>query len=379
MEKTRVLIIGGGILGATTSYYLAKQGYAVTVLEKNELASGASGANLGQISIIDRDEPWHLKLALESLTIYENLNRETPIAYKQSGGTVVLINEEQVEAAKLMAAYLAAYGIEISFYQGKDMLRIEPFLDYTKVQSLAYCALEGKIDPLAATLTFFSKAKELGVEIFTNTCVDSFEVENGKITKAIAKEKEYFADIFINATGAWAGGIGELLCLKIPICYHRGTAFVSQPIASVINGPVVGGGFILKSRLASEKLRIGLAAVQNTNGSIIIAQATEESEVDSKEITAQGLTLTAEKFITYFPALAELEIVRAWSAVTPYTKDGLPIFGFTKSIQNFFVVAGFKGAFSTAPAVGKAVARAIKTGIAYENNSFSPDREMLES
>ncbi|MCI8477700.1 MAG: FAD-binding oxidoreductase, partial [Oscillospiraceae bacterium] len=104
-----------------------------------------------------------------------------------------------------------------------------------------------------------------------------------------------------------------------------------------------------------------------------IAQATEDAPVDSREVTLPGLCLVAKRFLRYFPTLEDLEIVRAWACVTPFTPDGLPVFGFSRAVPNFFTVAGFKGAFTTAPAVALHLAEAIHHGRVWDAH-FSPDR-----
>ena len=98
--KQRVVIIGSGILGATAAYYLAEAGYPVTIVEKGDFACGASGANGAQISLIDREEPWHMAAALETLEIYRNLSQTVDLEYQETGGMVVLEDEEQYEAAQ---------------------------------------------------------------------------------------------------------------------------------------------------------------------------------------------------------------------------------------------------------------------------------------
>ena len=96
--------------------------------------------------------------------------------------------------------------------------------------------------------------------------------------------------------------------------------------------------------------------------------------MDSREVPLPGLCLTARTFLDHFPTLGDLEIVRAWACVTPFTHDGLPIFGFSRSFPNFFHFTGFKGAFSIAPAAARVLVRALDEGFLWEGGAFSPDR-----
>jgi len=91
------------------------------------------------------------------------------------------------------------------------------------------------------------------------------------------------------------------------------------------------------------------------------------------------LRMMIQNFLRYFPSLHAIEIVRAWACMTPQTLDNLPVFGFSEKVPNLFIVAGFKGTFGTAPAIGKNVARAIGDGFIWEEGLFSPDRLQANS
>ncbi|HEX2999607.1 MAG TPA: FAD-dependent oxidoreductase, partial [Armatimonadota bacterium] len=107
-----------------------------------------------------------------------------------------------------------------------------------------------------------------------------------------------------------------------------------------------------------------------------IAQSTETCQTDDKSINMPSLTLIAKRFLTYFPQLEDLQIVRAWAAVTTYTKDDLPVFGFSRAASNFFTVAGFKGAFTVAPAVGQLTKDALEGHMDPDYRCCSPDRNI---
>jgi sarcosine oxidase subunit beta len=87
-----------------------------------------------------------------------------------------------------------------------------------------------------------------------------------------------------------------------------------------------------------------------------------------------SLSLVAARFLEHFPQLRELRIVRAWAAVTTYTEDDLPVFGKSERAENFFTVAGFKGAFSVAPAIGRITCEALSGKSQPEYEIFTPDR-----
>lgn len=372
--KASVLFIGGGLMSAAAAYHLRLAGHSVTVLEKGELACGASGANLGQLSLFDRTEPWHYDLALESFEIFSTLADE--IEYSPSGGIVVLQNKAQYQGAQPVVDALHTLGEPAEFISGDNVRRIEPCLDHTKIHSVLYCPHEGKLNPLLTTLAYYRRAQTAGAQLCQNTTVTGFDTSGDAVTCVHTNQGDFHADIIINAAGSWTGDIGRMLGLTLPIGYHRATAFVSQPVPPCINGPIVGGELFLAHRDMSLKRHIGLGGIQTAHGSIIIAQATETAPLESREVTLPGLCLTARTFLEHFPTLGDLEIVRAWACATPYTTDGLPLFGFTREYGNLFVLSGFKGAFSVAPAVARKLVRTLDEGFVWENSTFSPSRSV---
>ncbi len=379
MGKTYdVLVIGAGVLGATVAMHLAKNGKKVLLLEKAEVASGASGGNLGQLSISDRcTEPWHMKLAMESLAYYrEILSKESEIEFNASGGSSLLSGEEELCAGEVAAQQLKEYGIEARMYYGADMTKVEPAVSAKEGDALLYCPLEGKVNPLLATLALLKKAERYGVEVKEHCPVHGFDIEEGKIKSVLTSSGKFEANIVVNCAGPRAGIVGEMAGVPVPVRYHKGTAFATQPLAPILNGPICEGRFLVKTKTKVPKPQrmIGLGTVQTADGSILIAQSTEVCDVDDIQVNSASLQLVTQKFLHYFPNLQDVQVVRAWAAATSYTPDGLPVFGFSQAVENFFTVAGFKGAFTVAPEVGRLAAVAIQGNEVPLLSGFDPDR-----
>lgn len=356
------VVIGAGVLGASVAASLAGAGYSTLVLDLGVSGSGASGGNLGQISISDRWEPWHLRLALQSLSYYEtSLSVKYDIDYVRSGGSIILSTQAQVEQAKRISAKLAEQGVASRLLTGSDMAQAEPNLNTDSALALLYCPLEGKLNPLATTLAFLDEAKAAGAEFLPMTQVTGFSIHSGRITAVLTSKGSFSAQWIVNCAGPWAAQVGRLAGVCLPVCWHKGTAFVSQPVIPTIRGPICGGGFIMGEENGPQPQRsIGFATVQTTDGTILIAQSTELADVEDKSVNMPSLTLVARRFLSYFPQLGDLQIVRAWAAQTTYTLDGLPVFGFSQQVQNFFTAAGFKGAFTVAGAVGNRALHALE-------------------
>lgn len=370
-----ILVIGAGVLGATVAYYLSQQGIQVLVVDKKEVASGASGSNLGQISLVDREQGTELDLAIQSLNIYSKLQGEwlSDSGYKRTGGLYLLDEEDDLQEINNIVRQKKDY-LDCSLLTGLEIREQEPFINTNIITGAVYCPDEGKLDPFQVTLGFMDAARANGVNLLTNVDITGFKVNGNKIVEVKTNKGTIKAKEVIMATGAWTRRLLNFIELDLPIHYHRGAAMVTQPIPPVINGPIVPGRFLTKSIDYDGSVFIG--AVQQPNGSVIIAQANDVVSNFDVSVTYAGINKMANMFLDYFPRMKGVNVIRAWAGVTTYTDDGLPFFGYCKKVENLFLVAGFKGAFTVAPAVGKMAAEKICTGHSTidDKSRFSPQR-----
>ncbi len=377
-KNSEYIIIGGGVLGLAIGWKLADLGKSVILLEKDDISCGASGGNLGQISLADRWEAWHIGLSLKSLEVYNELKDKYGLDYNETGGVIALINDEQMAAAETATKSLSDYGLEAQILTGERINDIEPEFDKTSAQGILYCKREGKLEPLDTCCLFRELALEKGLKIFRNTEVTGFLVQSGQIKTVYTTKGKFTGDVVINAAGSWCNEICKMAGIgETALRYHLGTAFVSQPMPKVINCHLSGGGFLLpevRNDTSENSMFIGFCVNQMSNGSVIIGQATENKPLDKKEVQSKALTLTAKRFLRHFPTLNGIEIIRTWSAMTPYTLDGLPVFGFSDKVSNLFICAGFKGAFTVAPAVAESAVYALSGKSPEGFHIFSPNR-----
>lgn len=369
------IVIGAGVLGSAVASELAESGRSVLILERDVPASGASGGNVGQTSVSDRSESWHLKLAVDSLRYYrEELSKEYDIGYFENGGSILLTGETQIRAAEQAVSEMNRQGVEAYVLRGEEIFRKEPALSPEGVEAVLYCPLEGGINPFYTTLAFLDKAKRAGAVLLQHTAVTGFVMDGKRITAVQTEQGDFRAEWILNCAGPQSGLIAEMAGVSIPIRFHKGTAFVSQPIAPLINGPVNDGFFLVPSEGPRPKRAISFGTVQSAEGSVLIAQSTEECEMGDKSVNMPSLQAVAQGFLKHFPQLQDLPILRAWAAITTYTDDHLPVFGPSQGAENLFTVAGFKGAFTTAPAVAKLTLRTLQGQADPAYACCSPDR-----
>jgi len=243
------------------------------------------------------------------------------------------------------------------------------------MKALLHVPAEAKLNPFFTVLAFIDKAQKAGAELLKHTEVVSFDMEGTHITAVNTPDAAYTAKWVVNATGPRAAFVAELAGVKVPINFHKGTAFVSEPVEEYLIGPIVGGGALMEGTPGPRpKRHIGTGLIQTADGTIVIAQSTEECESDDRSVNMPSLALVAKRFLTFYPQLRDIQIVRAWAACTTYTQDNVPVFGFSKNADNLFTVAGWKGAFTTAPAVGRITKEALEGNMDPVYEICSPDR-----
>ncbi len=373
------LIIGAGILGTSLSAELAGRNKSVLILDQHGVAGGASGGNLGQISLMDRFEDWHLDLALESSEYYAELGKRHPIGYRQHGGSILLMNDTQIARAEEVKRLQNLRGLSMEILSPQEARSLEPNLKKNGLAAMAYCKQEGCLDPLALTFYMSDLAVARGATIQTGERVLSLSMSGREIGRVVSDKGTYRAKIIINCAGGWSSNVAAMVGEELPIRSHKGTAFVTQPMPPMLRTTLVGGGFLMEDTgEGAPDYRVGTAICQHENGSIIIGQATEAANVDERSLGRRGLSETAKNILSYFPVLEGADIIRAWALSTSYSADGKPVLGYSPKADNLFTVAGFKGAFTTAPAVARRAAAMLLSGETFVHEIEPDGRELCK-
>ena len=379
-ESRRIVVIGAGIMGAAAAYRLAASGNSVTLIEKGGVASSASGANLGQISILDRPESWHESLARRTIAYYKELVKKAPqIEFEQSGGFYMIERECEFALAEENVKRLAAEGIPADIIRGVDIKKYYPLISDEKVLGFLHTPVEGLLYSPALVCEFVRMSRSHGANVHEYEEVTGFRREGRSVTEVITDKGSYPCDAVVMTGGSWTKKLGVLLDSEIDLGYVRGTAFVAKKQPLNFPGLMNGSSFIPGNDRVNpadeDGHEIWLGTSQRKDGDLLIAQANQMTDVDSKDVSLTAAAKVAKKAIAYFPGLRNVEIVRIWSAVTPLSKDGHPFYGYLQKADNVLVAAGFAGAFSVAPAVAECIVEDIASGrVDREIGRFRPER-----
>lgn len=350
MKNYEVAIIGGGINGCAIAYELANKGTKVIVLEKEYLASGATGRCGGGIR-----QQWatkeNIKLAHESVKIFEKLSKELgyDIEYEQGGYLVLAHSRKELETFEENVKLQRSLGLKVRVLGRSEIADIVPFIDVEGARAVGatYCATDGHANPFKTTYGYAKKAKELGACFKTFTEVKKIEKEEDNF-KLITTNDRIRAEKVVNAAGEYSPSIAKSLGLKIPITPYRHEILATEPLEPILKPMIIS-------------FTDGIYFCQHKTGQIVggIGNPSEKPGINLTS-SLEFIKRMASVITRYIPTFKHLCVLRQWAGHYDVTPDARPILGEPEKIKNFINVCGFSGhGFMLAPAVAKHISELI--------------------
>ncbi|MEE9198582.1 MAG: FAD-binding oxidoreductase, partial [Dehalococcoidia bacterium] len=211
-----VVIIGGGIIGCATAYYLAKRGADVVVVEKGELSDEQSGRNWGWIRQQGRN-PREIPLVMLSIRLWSQLAGEltSDIEWLQSGSLRLGYDEEEMAHLEAWTKGAQEAGLDTSVLSAAEVKSLIPALE-GPYRGGAYTPTDGQAEPRTATIAVATAARECGAKIYTHCAAEGLEVANGAVTEVVTERGAIRAPVVVCAAGAWSGKVGRMVGLDLP-------------------------------------------------------------------------------------------------------------------------------------------------------------------
>lgn len=382
MNKTEALIIGGGIIGCSIAYYLSKAGIKCMVLEKGDIASGASGACDGFIFLQSKACGIHLEMAMQSAALYKRLSEELnyDLEYQECGGMIAAENREEMEYLVEMADKKKELGLKTEILTAAYAQSKVPGLT-NKIRGALYCSKEAQINPIRATLAFADAARQSGAKILTNTLVNGFKIIEADqmkvIDNIITSQGEIEAEVVINAAGAYTPILAEMMKMDIPIKPRRGQILVTETLPKIMDCLLINVSYIGTKYCGKESdtKDCGVTFEQTKSGNLLIG-STREFVGYNNRTSYEGITSIAGNAVRMFPELAKFKVIRSFAGLRPHTPDNLPILGFVSGFKNLIISSGHGGdGITLAPITGKVITELmVKRETSMDINALSPGR-----
>ncbi len=362
-SSARAVVIGGGVGGCAILYWLARLGWSdVVLVERADLTSGSTFHSAGLVGQL-RSSLSLTKMMMESVDLYRTLEAEVGLetGWREVGSLRVASSEERMEEIARQAGWAKTFGLELELVSPGEAQELFPPMSVDGVLGAAYLPSDGYIDPSQLTFALAEGARRRGAEVCTNTRVTAIATERGRVTGVETDRGAIATEVVVNAGGMFAGELGELVGVTVPVVPMAHEYLVSKPSGLPLEMPTMrdpsllvyfrpeSGGLIMGGyeRHCAPWSLDGIPP--DFNGKLL-----EEDWPRFEELM--------ENAIVRVPSLEEMEVVRLVNGPEAFTPDGEFVLG-PSDVRGFWVAAGFCAhGLAGAGGMGKLVAEWIVEG-----------------
>lgn len=366
MKKFEAIVVGGGYPGCSIAYHLSKAGVKTLLLEKKEISSGASGGNFGCIQVQDASLGLSLDLTMRSFPKVMDYEREleADLELTSIGSLIAATNEAEMEELDELYRGKKEGGLDIYMY-GPDQLReAEPNMNVDKFLGATYFE-QGRLNPFKLMYAFVRKGKKLGLTVREQTGVKELYMEGGKVKGVVLSDGEIIhAEQVIVAAGAWTKELCKTAGILVPIEYVRAEGFVSEKLKPFLNNYYSSASFFTEAH-GMDGVGMSLCMGQTHSGNLLIGETSKPGNVapdEASSLTSYDHFLKSKDALSkYFPALKDVNLLRAWTTVSPYTDTMEPVLG-QVGPEGLLVAAGFKSCVIMTAVTGEIITDLVTKG-----------------
>ncbi len=349
-----IVIIGGGVMGASAAYHLAKHGMKnIVLLEKeNYFGTGATGRCAGGVRYQFSTEI-NVKLSIESLPMIERFKEEIgqDVSYKQCGYLLVATNEQEVAKFKHNVEMQNNLGIPTQLLSGDEVCARLPLMKFDDVLAGTFNQKDGTVDPNSVVMGYVTAAQKMGVKAISGAEVIGITVSGGNVEGVLTSLGGIKTRTVLNVAGPWSGQISKMAGIEIPVLPLRRQMFTTNPLKEVPEDfPfVIDFAKSLYFHREGEGLLIGMSNQEEKPG--FDQNVDEDFEL-----------VNLEAAIERMPLVEKASRASHWAGLYEVTPDAHPIYGGT-DVNGFTLCTGFSGhGFMHGPISGKLMSEFILDG-----------------
>lgn len=375
-----VVVIGAGIVGASAAYHLAWLGQRVALLDRAEVASGASGFNAGSIHARGWGSSPGLEelLCMGSLEIFRSLQIDAgyDIEFRQDGYLQMAQTEEQAEAAMERAWRLRSQGYQVEFLSAAQVRALEPEASPRLLGALYY-PLHASADPVKATRAMARAAVEAGAALLARWPVTDIAALGDGSFRIETPQGTLEAGRLVIAAGAWSAEVGRMLGLRIPIVPVRGQMWATAPLPPAVfhfiasmesslhweRDPGVDGEEPPHlTHRGGRRVTRHLYGRQARDGRVVFGGDRQAVGFDDRPAPG-GIEANRAHAIEVLPFLRDAPVAETWAGLMPFTLDGRPLIGPLPHIAGAYIAGGLASSgFGRGPMAGRLVAELVHGG-----------------
>jgi len=352
-----VVIIGGGVHGLSTAYYLANLGVDnIAVLDKGYLGGGGSARSTAIIraNYITTEG---INFFRESLKLYEGLSQDLDfnLLFTQMGRLDLGHTESSVSGLRQRAEFNQVLGVDSRMIGPDEIKKMVPIIDLREGKSLPVLAAlyhppAGVVRHDAVVWGYARGADRLGVEIHPFTEVNGITEKNGRVTGLDTNAGHISAGTIVNATAGWSSNLASMLDIQLPIQTYPLQACVTEPLKPIMDKTI-------------SSANLNAYIYQTERGEIVIGGPVDHYPTYSHSSTLNLLEELAFYVLELVPCLRDVKILRQWTGLCDMTPDYAPVMGEVDGLEGFILNCGWgTWGFKAAPISGKCIAELIFTG-----------------
>jgi glycine/D-amino acid oxidase-like deaminating enzyme len=354
-----VVIIGGGVTGASIAYHLTQRGIgSVVLVEKNVLAAGATGRSSACIRQ-HYSTAETCRMVLESLRFFQTFGERT--GGRSAGfvrvGYLLGVGDRLRSPMEHSVALQRSAGIQVQLVSPPEMREIEPRIRVDDFVAGCYEPEAGYADPVETTRSLIAAARDGGLRLLEETEVLDLTQVSGRVTSVRTARGEIAAPVVVNAAGTWAARVGRLADVELPITVHRHPInFFARPAEATETHPLV---YDFVTDIYTRPEPGGLTLVGPLE-----SQTDDPADPDryAEGVTFEETADAMERAVHRFPIMEKAALARGYAGCFDVTPDWHPILD-ESPVGGFYLAAGFSGhGFKLSPAVGRMMAKLIVDG-----------------
>lgn len=351
-ERADVVVIGAGVSGLSSAYFLARAGRDVVVVDKGIVGGEASGRNGGMVS--ERvDEPLLIPMAVEATEMWATLDEELghPTEFVQEGRLQVAVTEKDMGDLLAERDVALRHGIDVALVEPSEIRDMIPGITERTLGGLFF-PNGGHANTQLTVQAYAWALQDLGGRLYQNTTVSGIRIVDGRVASVETTAGDFAADFVIGAAGPQTGLLAELAGVHVPVAPARVEILATAPVEPRFPIALVGNG---------------LYGHQAVRGNLIFGGGAHEW-TDVNLTTSPGKPNTplirniARRLAELLPGAADAPVIRSWAGVVEQAPDYRPIIDILDYPSNYVVVTASAHGFGISPATGKVVSELVLHG-----------------
>lgn len=400
-DAADVVIIGGGIVGVSTAWFLSKQGVNVALCEKGHIAGEQSGRNWGWVRQQGRDVR-ELSMMMSSIRIWDGLAEEIgeDVGFTRGGCMFAARSEKELASYEAWLETATEYGLDTRIVRGAEFAELIQGVATDWVGAL-YTASDGRAEPHKATPAIARAAARNGAQVLTGCAVRGIDIEAGRVAGVVTEHGRIRTQTVLCAAGAWTSMFCRSLDITVPQLRVKGTVARTEPAPEVLNGNLfdarfgirrrqdggytIAPGSLLEHAVTPASFRFFSMFLRSLMQEYKIIRLSfgrefldewrmpkkwalddpspfEQNRVLDPEPDQKAIRRLRRNVADVFPALADVKIVESWAGIIESSPDVVPIIDEVETLPGFHIATGLSGhGFGIGPGAGQAIA-ALLTG-----------------